>query len=330
MEEAVKATLAVMGGAVTTHHKISLCESFNSADVTAILPWQNRLSDKVQAESILQAIDDATPVADLSVEVTPRIAAHLLDEANRMNTADLPQFSRKIRIYYYLYKMTGERRYADQCFGAISDTILTAAIEGTAYRADARIAKPEVVTQLPVRVNWGGGWSDTPPYCMEHGGTVLNAAVSLNGTLPIEVTLKKLEQPKIILASTDIGAYKELTGPLTELQDCRTPHDAFALRQAALIACGLIPYDVCHTTVEDVCRNLGGGLHFNTRVINIPKGSGLGTSSILAGACVKGLYQLTDTQIEPEEMYNRVLCMEQLMSTGGGWQDQVGGLAPGI
>ena len=31
-----------------------------------------------------------------------------------------------------------------------------------------------------------------------------------------------------------------------------------------------------------------------------------------------------------EELYDRVLCMEQIMSTGGGWQDQVGGLAPGI
>ncbi len=35
-------------------------------------------------------------------------------------------------------------------------------------------------------------------------------------------------------------------------------------------------------------------------------------------------------KLSQEELYNRVLCMEQIMSTGGGWQDQVGGLAPGI
>ncbi len=68
----------------------------------------------------------------------------------------------------------------------------------------------------------------------------------------------------------------------------------------------------------------------NTRVINIPKGSGLGTSSILAGACVKGLYEFLGVPISDNDLYNRVLCMEQIMSTGGGWQDQVGGLAPGI
>ncbi len=164
---------------------------------------------------------------------------------------------------------------------------------------------------------------------MEHGGTVLNAAISLNGELPIEVTLRCLDEPKIVLCSTDIGACKEFTGDLGELQSCRNPQDAFALHKAALIASGLIPYQE-EGTVEEVCGSLGGGLYFNTRVINIPKGSGLGTSSILAGACIKGLYELTGTEISSDEMYQRVLCMEQLMSTGGGWQDQVGGLAPGV
>ena len=30
------------------------------------------------------------------------------------------------------------------------------------------------------------------------------------------------------------------------------------------------------------------------------------------------------------DLYDHVLCMEQLMSTGGGWQDQVGGLSMGL
>lgn len=31
-----------------------------------------------------------------------------------------------------------------------------------------------------------------------------------------------------------------------------------------------------------------------------------------------------------EDLYSHVLVMEQIMSTGGGWQDQVGGVTPGI
>lgn len=68
----------------------------------------------------------------------------------------------------------------------------------------------------------------------------------------------------------------------------------------------------------------------DTEVVGVPKGSGLGTSSILAAACVKALYAFTGTPCTDQDIYSRVLAMEQIMSTGGGWQDQVGGLTPGI
>ena len=188
--------------------------------------------------------------------------------------------------------------------------------------------KDEVITRLPVRVNWGGGWSDTPPYCMEYGGTVLNAAVMLDGNCPIEVVVRKIDEPAIVLASADSGAEQRFT-EISELQDSSNPYDPFALHKAALIACGVIPYKD-FVSVEDITENLGSGLYLSTQVINIPRGSGLGTSSILAGACVKALYEMLGKETSEDELYDRVLCMEQIMSTGGGWQDQVGGLAPGI
>ncbi len=329
IEEAVKETLSVISGNVSKHELISLCDSFNRADVTQILPWQEKLSDKVKANSILQAIDDNVSVDDLTVDINLRIENHLINEANNLNANNFTEFGKKIRIYWYLYKLTGNNSYADMCFNTVSDTVLASQPDDNACILNAKIQKDEVVTRLPVRINWGGGWTDTPPYCIEHGGTVLNAAISLNGKLPIEVTAKKLDQNKIILASTDIGAYKEFTGDIAELQNCRNPHDVFALHKAALVACKFIPTDE-NMSVDDICQRLGGGLYINTKVINIPKGSGLGTSSILAAACVKALYELVGVKISLEDIYNRVLCMEQLMSTGGGWQDQVGGLTSGI
>ena len=116
------------------------------------------------------------------------------------------------------------------------------------------------------------------------------------------------------------------------MRSCRIPAiptTPFALHKAALIACGVIPYKE-NISVAEITGKLGGGLYLSTQVINIPRGSGLGTSSILAGACVKALYEMMGKQLTEDELYNRVLCMEQIMSTGGGWQDQVGGLAPGI
>ena len=62
----------------------------------------------------------------------------------------------------------------------------------------------------------------------------------------------------------------------------------------------------------------------------VPKGSGLGTSSILAGACVKALFQYFCGAHTEDDLYEHAMCVEQIMSTGGGWQDQVGGMTPGL
>ena len=333
IEQAVTASMEeiLAGKSSGVAEKLSLQESFAQADVTAILPWQEKLADKVIAEAILQSIDDHVCALDVKKQypsITQRTCGHLMFEAENLDEMELPQFSRKIRIYYYLYRLTEEQKYADLCFHLICDTVLAGAIAGAQYNPDCRISQQELTVRLPIRVNWGGGWSDTPPYCMENGGTVLNAAVSFNGQFPIEVTLRRIPEAKIVLESTDIGSYGEFDD-IRPLQDCRNPHDPFALHKAALLACGVIPAEGS-IPMEQLCRQLGGGLYMNTRVINIPKGSGLGTSSILAGACVKGLCQFLGMEMEENALYNRVLCMEQLMSTGGGWQDQVGGLSAGI
>ena len=68
----------------------------------------------------------------------------------------------------------------------------------------------------------------------------------------------------------------------------------------------------------------------STRVKGVPKGSGLGTSSILSGACVRALGKFLGTDWDDSDIYELVLNLEQIMSTGGGWQDQVGGLTGGI
>ena len=182
--------------------------------------------------------------------------------------------------------------------------------------------------KLPVRVNWGGGWTDTPPHCNENGGVVLNAAISLNGVLPVQITVKRLEEYYVEFESQDIGVHGIIES-VEEIQDCHNPYDSFALHKAALIACGVIPLEGSGD-LKEMLKNFGGGIYLSTQVIGIPKGSGLGTSSILAGACVKGIFEFFGLEKNNEEIYDIVLSMEQIMSTGGGWQDQVGGLTGGV
>ena len=56
-------------------------------------------------------------------------------------------------------------------------------------------------------MNWGGGWSDTPPYCNEKGGTVLNVAILLNGEKPVEVTLERIPEQKVVFDSRDMDVH---------------------------------------------------------------------------------------------------------------------------
>jgi len=45
-------------------------------------------------------------------------------------------------------------------------------------------------------VNFAGGWTDTPPYCLENGGVVLNAPILLNNNKPVEVIIEKINEKK--------------------------------------------------------------------------------------------------------------------------------------
>jgi galactokinase/mevalonate kinase-like predicted kinase len=51
-----------------------------------------------------------------------------------------------------------------------------------------------------------------------------------------------------------------------------------------------------------------------------PQGSGLGTSSILAGAVVAACWTSAAASYTRSDLVHAVLVVEQLLTTGGGWQ----------
>ena len=155
---------------------------------------------------------------------------------------------------------------------------------------------------------------------------MLNAAILLGGEYPVEVHVRRLPKPMVVLESADMGSHGEFTA-ISDLQECHNPYDPFVLHKAALIACGVIPREGGELT--DITAKIGG-LYVSTQMHGVPKGSGLGTSSILAGACVKALFQYFGVAHTEDDLYEHAMCVEQIMSTGGGWQDQVGGMTPGL
>ncbi|HTO24108.1 MAG TPA: bifunctional fucokinase/L-fucose-1-P-guanylyltransferase, partial [Spirochaetia bacterium] len=67
-----------------------------------------------------------------------------------------------------------------------------------------------------------------------------------------------------------------------------------------------------------------------TLLCAVPKGSGLGTSSVLAGTILAALQRFYGRSALRDELFLQVLEVEQMLTTGGGWQDQIGGLVGGV
>ena len=235
--------------------------------------------------------------------------------------------SEKLRLHYYLGVVLEDENEVQKCFGTIQSEVLEATVRSLSYNEKAHIVKDTHTVELPLRVNWGGGWSDTPPYCNEHGGTVLNAAILLNGEKPVLVKLERMDELKVVFDSRDMDVHGEFE-EIGELQRTGDPFDPFALQKACLLACGIIPMK--GNNLKEILERLGGGFVMHSEVTNVPKGSGLGTSSILSAACVKAVFEFMGIGYTEEDLYSHVLAMEQIMSTGGGWQDQVGGVTPGL
>ena len=76
----------------------------------------------------------------------------------------------------------------------VKDCILNQIGDLIKYKANCKIVKDKHIVELPLRVNWGGGWSDTPPYCLENGGKVLNAAILLNKLKPVMIIIEKIPE----------------------------------------------------------------------------------------------------------------------------------------
>jgi galactokinase/mevalonate kinase-like predicted kinase len=175
----------------------------------------------------------------------------------------------------------------------------------------------------PVRLDLGGGWTDTPPNCILNGGRVVNVAVELNGQAPLQVFIKPTSEPRIVLRSIDLGLREEVT-KREQLAAYNEVGSAFAIPKAALVLAGF-----GEEPLVTELKELGGGLEISM-LVAVPKGSGLGTSSILAATVLGSLSDYFGLDWDRGEIGRRTLALEQMLTTGGGWQDQYGGIYHGL
>ncbi len=183
--------------------------------------------------------------------------------------------------------------------------------------------------RAPARVDLAGGWTDTPPYCLEQGGSVVNIALDLNGQPPIQVFARRSKERAITLRSIDLGL-GEVLSTYEDVGRYRGVGGGFSIVKAALAMCGFHPSfnGDAFPTLEKQLDTFGGGIELSM-LAAIPKGSGLGTSSILSGTVLGTLNELCNLRWDVVGIAERVSAVEQMLGSGGGWQDQYGGLLRG-
>ncbi|MCX7009929.1 MAG: bifunctional fucokinase/fucose-1-phosphate guanylyltransferase [Kiritimatiellaeota bacterium] len=181
-----------------------------------------------------------------------------------------------------------------------------------------------------VRLDLAGGWTDTPPYCIEHGGSVVNVSVDLNGQPPIQVFVRVCERPELVMRSIDLGLEEHLR-TYQDVADYSRIQSGFSIARAAFALCGFHPdfNGGSHDTLEAQLKAFGGGIEISL-LAAVPKGSGLGTSSILAATLLGTLADFCGLNWSTDEIFRRTSALEQMLTSGGGWQDQIGGLLHGI
>ncbi|MDO4163442.1 MAG: bifunctional fucokinase/fucose-1-phosphate guanylyltransferase [Bacteroides sp.] len=182
----------------------------------------------------------------------------------------------------------------------------------------------------PVRIDVAGGWTDTPPYSLFAGGNVVNIAIEMNGQQPLQVYVKPCKEFHVVLRSIDMGAMEVVT-TFDELLDYGKVGSPFSIPKAALALAGFVPAfsEEAYPSLEKLLEAFGTGLEI-TLLSAIPAGSGLGTSSILASTVLGSLSDFCGLMWDKNEICRRTLALEQLLTTGGGWQDQYGGVLQGI
>ncbi|MBE6784525.1 MAG: hypothetical protein E7536_11020 [Ruminococcaceae bacterium] len=196
----------------------------------------------------------------------------------------------------------------------IREEVIKSFFETRKKLKEIKCFKDKAETELPIRVNLSGTWTDAMPYCIDNGGEVINVAVKVDGEKPIRVKIEKLDEKVIEFVSDGKKKIFVLNAESDEddLSD-------FNLHRAVLETVGI-----------DKNTSLKNGFRLSTEVISLDKGSGLGISSILLAGCFKVFDEMFNLGYDEKSILKMVFVAEQVMKTGGGWQDQAGGIFPGV
>jgi fucokinase len=315
--------------------RLSLAESAQCADGKALAEARNRRMQGIWQETAVELAESGTDLRPLLANLpglAPAAAAGRLlrARANELRKGRAEELTHAASLLMQAERLLERAGFEQEAWLARAEAftcIQDAVREGTAEDAKAVPSAwrfERVHVSAPPRIDLGGGWSDTPPFCFDWGGTVLNCALEIDGAYPIETEIRRIDEPVIRCLADGLGAMAEFRTAEELLEPCG-PGSVFSIPRAAL---GLHGLPVKGQPLPKTLAELGGGLEIRCRV-GLPIGSGLGTSSILAATVIRALAVMSGREVGDHALSQAVMQLEQRMTTGGGWQDQAGGIFPG-
>lgn len=210
------------------------------------------------------------------------------------------------------------------------------------------VTKDIILTTAPVRIDLAGGWSDTPPICYEQGGSVLNVAVQVDNQRPVRCLSRAIHGVfQIKLHALKRTESKTIGGDsitCTKFKDFLNVSDTSL--STSLLKAALIVLEILDTTQIEYYRNVDDELDtkmfsksleekFNAGIeicciSDLPSGSGMGGSSVIAAVIIRSISDLLELRVTEENLVYLVTQVEQVLSSGGGYQDQIGSIFPGF
>ena len=149
----------------------------------------------------------------------------------------------------------------------------------------------QVVAQAPVRIDFGGGWTDVPPYTVEQGGCVCNLAIAMHARATLGDCASGVE-----VSMENHSARADRAGLLQVEGDA-------SLAVAALRRAGL----------ENVRLDIAS---------DFPRGAGLGGSSAAGVAIAAAVAEWRHESPSPSQLAMRSRASEvEELGIAGGFQD---------
>jgi fucokinase len=315
--------------------RVSLAESANCADAKALAEARNHRLQGIWQETAVELAESGTDLRPLLANLpglTPAAAAGrtLRTKANALRDLGAESLTLAASHLMQAARLLRRAGFEQEAESAESDAF--ACIQDAVHDGDGDLVElapspwvfERVHVSAPSRIDLGGGWSDTPPFCFDWGGTVLNCALEINGIYPIETEIRHIHEPVIRCYADGQVEAAEYRSSEQLLEPCG-PGSVFSIPRAALQLYGI---PTKGRTLRETLEELHGGLEIRCHV-QLPIGSGLGTSSILAATVIRALSAISGCTMDDYALSEAVMQLEQRMTTGGGWQDQAGGIFPG-